>query len=261
VTTPQYPFGEQPSDDDPFRQQDTFGSGSDQDDASPQDPYDPFARASRPAEQPAYYPPPQAGYGPPPPGYGSPMPPQAGPPQGPPRHTVRNIILGLVGAVVLVGVIAGVAVALSSGGGAGKPAASASRAATSAAAAAPTASAGTVACAEQLSTWQSGAGGQLLTKVTADASALGTDMGTGGSGAGSTSAGTKLAAQARQAAAHPMPSCVDPAGDYPKAMNQWSQAGTDAAAGNLAGEVTAFTQGTTDLAKATTEMNRLAPGN
>jgi hypothetical protein len=252
VTTPQYPFGEQPSDDDPFRQQDTFGSGSYQDGSPPQDPHDPFARPSRPAEQPAYYPPPPAGYGPP----TAQMP--GPPPQGPPRHTARNVLLSVVGAVVLVGIIAGVAVALSSGGSTGKSAASTGHAATSAAAA-PSASAGTVACAEQITSWQSGAGGHLLTQVTADASALGQDMGNGGSGAGS-SAAAKLAAQARQAAAHPMPSCADPAGDYPKAMTQWSQAGTDGTAGNLAGEVTALAQGTTYLGKATDEMDRLAAG-
>jgi hypothetical protein len=260
VTTPQYPFGEQPSDDDPFRQQDTFGPGSDPDDHAPQDPYDPFARASRPAEQPAYYPPPPAGYGPP----TSVLP---GPPQGPqgppPRHTVRNILLGVVGAVVLVGVIAGVAVALSSGGGTGKPAASTSRAASPAAAAtsaaAPTASAGTLGCAAQLLTWQAGPGGQLFTKVQDDSSALGAGLGNGGSSAGS-SAAARLGTEARQAAAHPMPSCVDPAGNYTKAMTQWSQGAADAAAGNITGEVTAITQGDTYLSKTANEIQHVAAG-
>jgi hypothetical protein len=253
VTTPQYPFGEQPSDDDPFRQQDTFGSGSGQDDHAPQDPYDPFARASRPAEQPAYYPPPPAGYGPP----TSVMP---GPPQGPPpRHTVRNILFGVVGAVVLVGVIAGVAVALSSGGGTGKAAASTSRAASPAAAAtsaaAPTASAGTLGCAAQLLAWQAGPGGQLFTKVQDDSSALGAGLGSADS-----SAAARLGTEARQAAAHPMPSCVDPAGNYPKAMAQWSQGAADAAAGNVTGEVTAITQGDTYLSKAADEIQHVAAG-
>jgi hypothetical protein len=255
VTTPQYPFGEQPSDDDPFRQQDTFGSGSYQDDSPPQDPYDPFARASRPAEQPAYYPPPPAGYGPP----TAQMP--GPPPQGPPRHTARNVLLSVVGAVVLVGIIAGVAVALSSGGSTGKPAAGTSRAATSAtsAAATPSAGPGTLGCAAQLAVWQAGAGGHSFAKVAADASALDTEMGNGSSGAGS-SAATTLGAEARQAAAHPMPSCADPADAYAKAMAQWSLAATDAAAGNLSGELTAFGQATTYFSTMTNEMNHVSAG-
>jgi hypothetical protein len=256
VTTPQYPFGEQPSDDDPFRQQDSFGPGPGQDGPGPQDPYDSFGRDSGPADQTAYYPPPPpAGYGPPS-GYGPPTAQMPGPPpQGPRRHTGRNILVG-VGVVVLVAIIAGVAVALSSSSG-GKPAANASAAAPAATSAAATPTTTTspsaLGCTAQFLTWQSGPGGQLFQKVENDSSGL-----SAGLGGGNSSAATRLGAEARQAAAHPMPSCVDPGGNYAKAMAQWSQAAADAASGNVTGEVTAITQGDTYLSKTATEIQHVA---
>lgn len=63
-------------------------------------------------------PPNQGGYGPPPPGYG----PQQGGPQGPwgppqkKKHTVRNVILGIIGLIVVIVIISSVA----SGGGSKK---------------------------------------------------------------------------------------------------------------------------------------------
>ncbi|HSR84162.1 MAG TPA: hypothetical protein VLM11_08280 [Streptosporangiaceae bacterium] len=82
-----------------------------------------------------YFPPPSQGYGPPPPGYGPPpgyYMPGPPPPMGPPprqKHTLRNVLLGIVGALVLIIALPAIAAALSSGKPSGNtPAASTSSA-------------------------------------------------------------------------------------------------------------------------------------
>jgi hypothetical protein len=242
VTTPQDPYGQPPP---PPGYERAPGYNDWLRDQSGQQPGTPLQQPLYPGPQP------QPGYGPPPP---------PGRRRRPRKHTARNVVLGVIGAGALIVVITAVA---SGGRGTGSPAAgtgtaspAASTGAPSAVAAAPAAT-GTAACAARVLAWQHGPGGHLLTAVDADAQTISTDA-DAGKAAEAAAASAKLAAQARQAAAHPIPPCADPAADYPEAMALWSQGGQDGARDDFSDAAPLINQGTGYLAKATAEVRKLS---
>ena len=66
-----------------------------------------------------------------------------------------------------------------------------------------------------------------------------------------------LAAAARDAKAHPLPSCADTGAYYPKAMGDWQHGGKLASAGNFTAAAAWITRGTRELAKADVELNEV----
>ena len=139
------------------------------------------------------------------------------PPAGPPprrKHRGWLIALAAFTALLLIG-------ATADAFGKPQPAAHSS-------AASPPASSPPLSCRQQVAAWKHSQGWADLRKVKSDAPAL-TSLTQSRLASAAKFGGTVMAADARLALAHPMPSCADPYGYYATAMTKFSQSAKAAA--------------------------------
>lgn len=108
----------------------------------------------------------------------------------------------------------------------------------------------------QVGTWTNGSGMADLQAVRADMQTIHTD-GNAEDVPAVEADGLKLAHDSHTAATNPPPVG---GGAYVRAMNHWTVAGIDMAAGNLTAAIPEVQAGTTDMQVASAELNVIAPG-